>query len=610
MTKPQTFESTASRDVEAGPGSAPVTAQVEATSPAEYPLIDIMASVNEAAYVWDMSSDKVHWSRNAEAVLGVKSLADLKTGHNFHLSIASEHAGARLETIASASKPEDAADGTTAIARPYRVQFRFMPEGRRSSKAYWMEDQGTLRPGSNCGPDIACGLIRRIDDRREEDQRLRFLSDHDELTGLMNRVRLNNAIGSVIAEAQARKHTSALLLVAIDNLGLVNETFGFDVGDETIRTVGQRLASRLRGGDAIGRFSSNKFGILINDCDNVGLNAVVKRLQEVVRESAIETSQCRFSATISIGALLMPRDANTVQGATACVLHALETAKSARQDNFALYAPSTQRRSTRKRNIEISEHVISAIDENRMRIALQPIVRTDTREAAFHECLLRMEMPDGRIESAGYFIPLAEQLGLSRLIDQRVLELTVAQVRRDPNLHVSMNVSGLTATNHAWLVALDRLTGGDRSITNRVTVEITETAAIQDLDESVNFVDALKELGCKVAIDDFGAGYTSFRNLKFLGVDMVKIDGAFVTNLKNDADDRVFVTKLAELADHFGMETVAEWVGDEETADFLRDIGITYLQGFYFGEPEIAERDEGLKAETLAASNHRAVAVG
>ncbi len=561
-------------------------------NPATYPLIDIMSSVNEAAYVWDIASDRIHWSRNADAVLGVPSLADLQTGQGFHLSIASEHAGARLEAVTTAEIPEDDASQTATDARPYRIQFRFMPEGRRTSQAYWMEDQGTMRLGADGKPGIACGLVRRVDERRDEDQRLRFLSDHDELTGLMNRTRLNNAIASVIAEAQANKHSSVLLLVAIDNLSLVNETFGFDVGDETIRIIGQRLASRLRGGDAIGRFSSNKFGILVNDCDTIGLNAVVKRLQDVIRATPIETSQCRFSATISIGGLLMPRDADTPQKATASVLHALETSKSERQDNFTLYVPSTQTQSIRNQNIAISESVISAIDEDRMRIALQPIVRTDTREAAFHECLLRMEMPDGRIESAGYFIPLAEQLGLSRIIDRRVLELTVAQVRRYPELHVSMNVSGLTATDHAWLVSLDRLTGADRSITSRITVEITETVAIQDLDESVNFVDALKELGCKVAIDDFGAGYTSFRNLKFLGVDMVKIDGAFVKNLKTDADDRVFVTKLAELADHFGMETVAEWVGDEETADFLRDIGITYLQGFYFGEPKMAEHHD------------------
>ncbi|MEO0618546.1 MAG: GGDEF and EAL domain-containing protein [Pseudomonadota bacterium] len=576
------------------------------------PLLEIMNAVQEAAYVWDRGSDTIHWSRNAATVLGLASLDEISTGDDFHKLIASEHAGARQERITTPQAPSTHVDEPPADERceatlgsaardalpTYRLQYRFMPEGRRSSTALWIEDQGSVRnlPG---GVTIACGLVRRVDDRRDEDRQLNVLNNQDELTGLMNRPSLKSAIASVIVEAKAKRHTSVFLLAAIDNLTLVNETFGFDVGDEAIRIVGQRLASRLRGGDAIGRFSSNKFGILINDCEAIGLKAVTKRLQQVVSETAIETAQCRFSLTISIGAILVPRDAMTPDDATAGVMQALESAKTMRQENFALFAPNAQLISKRKQNMEISEAVIAAIDEDRMRIALQPIVRTDTHEPAFHECLLRMEMPDGRMESAGYFIPLAEQLGLSRLIDQRVLELTVAQVRRNPKLHVSMNVSGLTATNHAWLVALDKLTGRDRSITQRITVEITETAAIQDLDESVNFVDALKELGCKVAIDDFGAGYTSFRNLKYLGVDMVKIDGAFVKNLKDNADDRVFVTKLSELAAHFGMETVAEWVGDEQSADFLRDIGITYLQGFYFGEPEMAKHTDEPAAVSL-----------
>ncbi|MEL6287397.1 MAG: bifunctional diguanylate cyclase/phosphodiesterase [Pseudomonadota bacterium] len=552
-------------------------------------LSDIMSAVHEAAYVWDLARDTMHWSPGAAEVLGLTGIAGMTTGADFHSAIAAEHAGGRMQTITPDREAEQ-----------YRLQFRFLPGGRRSEEAIWLEDQGIVRSGPD-GARIATGLIRRIDERREDDQRLRFLSDHDELTGLMNRTRLKNAVSSVIAEATARGHQSFFLLAAIDNLSLVNETFGFDVGDEAIRIVGQRLASRLRGGDAIGRFSSNKFGILVNDCNSVGLKAVVRRLQEVVRDEAIETTHCRFSLTLSVGAIMLPRDADTAEAAASGVLQALETAKSSRLEDFALFAPNAQLISRRKRNMEISEAVIAAIDEDRMRIALQPIVRTDTHEPAFHECLLRMEMPNGELTSAGYFIPLAEQLGLSRMIDHRVLELTVAHVRRHPNLHVSLNVSGLTATNHAWLVALDRLTGGDRKITNRITVEITETAAIQDLDESVNFVDALKELGCKVAIDDFGAGYTSFRNLKFLGVDMVKIDGAFVKNLSSNADDRVFVQKLAELANHFGLETVAEWVGDEESARFLNEIGITYLQGFYFGEPTIADTAPPLAAASPAA---------
>ena len=232
--------------------------------------------------------------------------------------------------------------------------------------------------------------------------------------------------------------------------------------------------------------------------------------------------------------------------------------------------------------------MITALDENRMLIALQPIVSTETCEPALYECLLRMKRPDGALVSAGEFIAVAEQLGLSRLIDRRTLELAVEVLAKHPDIRLSVNVSSLTATDHEWLVTLHRLTGGRRSLTERLTIEITETAAIHDLDLSINFVDTLKELGCRVAIDDFGAGYTSFKNLKILDVDMVKIDGSFVKNLLEEPTNRVFIKTLVEIAQTFGLDTVAEWVADEETALICADCGITHMQGFYFGRPLMA----------------------
>jgi EAL domain-containing protein (putative c-di-GMP-specific phosphodiesterase class I) len=148
-----------------------------------------------------------------------------------------------------------------------------------------------------------------------------------------------------------------------------------------------------------------------------------------------------------------------------------------------------------------------------------------------------MERRDGSLVSAGEFVPIAEQLGLSRLIDRRTLELTVDLLKQHRDLTLSVNVSGLTCSDFEWLTALRRLTNDRPDMLRRLIVEITETAALEELDQSVNFVDTLNELGCRVAIDDFGAGYTSFKNLKLLNVDMVKIDGSFVKNLADDTSD-------------------------------------------------------------------------
>jgi EAL domain-containing protein (putative c-di-GMP-specific phosphodiesterase class I) len=259
-------------------------------------------------------------------------------------------------------------------------------------------------------------------------------------------------------------------------------------------------------------------------------------------------------------------------------------------DSFVTYEPVLAEESARRRNTELANALLCALDEQRMVLELQPMVTARTGKPEHYECLLRMINPDGSRVSAGDFMPIAEQLGLSRLIDMRALELAIQLLKRYPTLKASLNVSGLTSGDNDWLVALHRLTGSNRKITSRLTIEITETAAIHDLDQTMAFVDTIKELGCQAAIDDFGVGYTNFRNLKLLNADLVKIDGAFVKNVCADTGDQVFIKSMVELAAAFGMKTVAEWVGDAPTAAFLTSAGIDYLQGYHFGAPAPPER--------------------
>jgi diguanylate cyclase (GGDEF)-like protein len=545
-------------------------------------LLDILSTVAETAYTWDIKADRIHWQENAAKVLGVHSIADIATASGYQLLIAPEHIARRQQAMGA-----ETATAASAGAS-YRVQYRFMPKGRRSDLSLWLEDHGQWWAGADGFPARASGVIRVINERYSEEQRLLYRSDHDELTGHLNRIRLTEALGAVIARAQRMHQPCAFLIVAVNNLAVINETFGFDIGDEVIAATGRVIKKTMRGGDVIGRYSSNKFGIILNECGPGAMRIAAERFMKAVREATISTTLCQLSATASIGGVLIPDHAQNVHQAISHALQALHKAKARRGECVCTYEPSPQRESARKRNITIADDVISALDENRMQLALQPIVSTVTRRPALYECLLRMGKADGSIVSAGEFIQMTEQLGLSRLIDRRTLELAVDLVRTHPELRLSLNVSGLTCNDHEWLVSLHRLTGGRRTLTERLTIEITETAAIDDLDQSIAFVDTLKELGCRVAIDDFGAGYTSFKNLKHLAVDMVKIDGAFVKNLSETASDRVFIKTMVELASTFGMETVAEWVGDEATAQILAETGITYMQGFHFGRPLLA----------------------
>ncbi len=543
-------------------------------------LVGVFSQIDESAYVWDLKSDSIAWEGNAVQMLGVGNSEAIASGAAFQSLIVAEHASRRIDMLAAAVRVDAQARGV-----PYRVQFAIRPAGSRSDYLLRLEDQGRVWLDSDGRPERARGTLRVINERYLEEQRLLFRSDSDELTGQLNRIRLTEAIATVISRSERENQSSAFLIAAVNNLAVINETFGFDIGDEVISEVGRKIKDKMRGGDIIGRLSSNKFGIIIQECGPGAIRVAAERFMKAVRDANVKTSACQISATISVGGLIIPDQAQTTQQVLNYGLHALERAKTKRFDCFMAYEPTPGAETSRRRNITIADDVIEAIDEHRMRLVLQPMVNAKTGKADIYECLLRMEKPDGGLVSAGEFIPVAEQLGLSRLIDRRTLELSVALLKKHPELRLSLNVSGLTCTDHEWLVTLQRVTGSRREILTRMVIEITETVAIQDLDQSINFVDTLKELGCRVAIDDFGAGYTSFKNLKLLNVDMVKIDGAFVKNLADDTSDQIFIKTMIELAQTFGMETVAEWVGDERSVKHLTEAGITYLQGFYYGLP-------------------------
>ncbi len=555
-------------------------------------LHNILTAISETAYHWDIKSDQMIWAENSTHVLMQPDMMSLASGSAFNLLIDPDHSATRYDCIAL-SENQDKGKGV-----PYRLKYKFLPSGRRKNTSLWLEDVGCWFAGRDGRPAQAKGVIRVINDRHQEEKRLEYLSGHDELTGQMNRFHLSKVISQALEQSKLTSKSCAFLLASVDNLTLINETFGFDIGDEVIAAIGRRFRDCLRQPDTIGRYSSNKFGIVLNDCDNDQMAVAAERILGRTRGSIIETSAGSISVTASIGGVQFPRYAHTVHNICACSLEALDEVKAKRHDSAIFYTPSQQRDSVRRKNIEVIDEVIKALNDQRMLLALQPIVDAKTSKPIFYECLLRMRRLDGSIASAGEFIPVSEKLGLSRLIDHRVLELAVNLMKRMPDMKLSLNISGHTTTDPEWLDSLRARLSCDEGLAKRLIVEITETAVIKDIDESVKFVKTLQDLGCQVAIDDFGAGYSSFRNLKLLGVDMVKIDGAFIKNLKDNPDDRIFVKTLADLAENFNLVSVAEWVGDKVTAKLLCDAGITYLQGFFFGAPELVtfEEDDLAKA--------------
>jgi EAL domain-containing protein (putative c-di-GMP-specific phosphodiesterase class I) len=229
----------------------------------------------------------------------------------------------------------------------------------------------------------------------------------------------------------------------------------------------------------------------------------------------------------------------------------------------------------------------AALRQERLFFAFQPVVCAATGAVDYFECLLRMRDRAGNTVPTAEFIASIEKYRLIGLVDRFVLDKAVGELSRHPWVRLGFNVSGLTACDRPWLRSLIARLRDRPDLARRLVVEITETAAVYDIEETARFVDALRQAGCRVAIDDFGAGHTSLRHLQSLAVDIVKIDGSFVQNLAVSPEHRVFLRHLLGLTRGFGLATVAECVESAEDAALLRAEGIGYLQGYHVGAPTI-----------------------
>jgi EAL domain-containing protein (putative c-di-GMP-specific phosphodiesterase class I) len=245
----------------------------------------------------------------------------------------------------------------------------------------------------------------------------------------------------------------------------------------------------------------------------------------------------------------------------------------------------TTHRGRQRRNSAIVDTVKAALRQNRLLFAYQPVVCAATGIVDYFECLLRIRDEAGTILPGAEFITAVEDFGLIGLIDRFVLERAVQELATHPEVRLGFNVSGLTACDRPWLRTLSSRLRNRPDLARRIIVEITETAALSDIEETARFVDTLRDAGCRVALDDFGAGHTSLRHLQSLAVDTVKIDGSFVRNLADSPENRVFLRHLLGLTKGFGLSTIAECVENAADAALLRAEGIGYLQGYHIGAP-------------------------
>lgn len=384
-------------------------------------------------------------------------------------------------------------------------------------------------------------------------------------------------------DAQARKTNThaALVLVSIDNLAMIMSGYSMAVAEAVMEELSGTFAATLPGHVQIMRVQLDQFGILIGDTREDTVRETCRMLEDAIRSYSYASRYGELHCLASTAYEMLPDSfSNPVEILGRVIVDLTEGPIPAPDDDVS--------GADRREEMGLANFLGQAVKENRIRLAYQPVIDSRTGEIAHYEALLRLFGEDGKISSAGALIPIAERMGFISVIDQTVLKKVLAELRGDPNVCIAVNVSNLSTLDPGWMNILTEAIDATPEIASRLTIEITETAVHGDLKHSARFCAEVQALGCLVALDDFGSGYTSFRQLQSLSIDFVKIDGVFIRNLTDNGDSRLFVKTMLDFIRGFGLKSVAEYVENGEIAKMLMELGVDYLQGYYLGKPSNA----------------------
>jgi diguanylate cyclase (GGDEF)-like protein len=538
---------------------------------------NLLSSIGEVVYSWDIQSDTLHWGPNAADVLGPIPAAAMSRGLGFAGLVEPGSGRSRYDAVFS-SGGQDHGEGVI-----YRTRYAAELAGRRM----WVEDAGRWFAGTDGRPACARGMLR-LERQVRPDELLGQTGELGDRSALLDR------LSSALSEHLPAERNVVVLVAAIDELARLNDDFGHEATDEIIGVVQERLRSVTRRRDHLVRYSGNRFAILLTGCPQNQVEAAARRFSKAVAQAAIETARGIALVRLRVGAAIAPDLSNHAGTLLSAAENALAGAKAGASD-AAVIARRQESRERVDQDSGFDVSALAALNERRIELALQPIVRATTREIAFHEALLRVSFGrDGAFFATAELIPMLERRGLVRLFDHRVLELAAALLEDEPSLSLSVNVSPRSLSDPEWMDAFLACTSGTRGVAERLIVEITETATIENPTRIARLLGKIKDRGARVAIDDFGAGHTSLRHLRAFPIDVLKIDGTFTQNLRRSTDDRFYVRTLIDLARHLGVDTVAEWVDDETQARMLADWGVTYLQGHLLGKAELRRPGPGI----------------
>ncbi|HCR85056.1 MAG TPA: hypothetical protein DIV86_00080 [Alphaproteobacteria bacterium] len=397
-------------------------------------------------------------------------------------------------------------------------------------------------------------------------------------------------------EGKNNRHNNILLVVSIDNLPMIASWHGDGTSEKIVLDLCDKINSILPEESVIRRVNIEQIAIIVENPVSNEIDALVNQISRIIYLYKNPDINEPVHLRLSIGSVYFPLG---IKDEFDCISKANLALANVKNKEHCFYCDyeDAKRDHIDAQNEMIQLHYLQqAYNEKRLVLAYQPIISAKNGEVLEYETLLRIKEPNGRYDSAGRFIPIAEKMGTVEAIDELVLQLVVEQIKNSSDVRLAINVSNLTTINDNWHKFCSSLLK-DEAVARRVSIEITETAAQKDLRKTAYFTASMQALGCSVALDDFGVGFTSFRQLRSLSVDYVKIDGSYILGLEDNKENLIFIKSLIDFNKSYGLKTVAECVENGEVAKKLIELGVDYMQGYYFGKPEVGKPWENAKKQ-------------
>lgn len=473
------------------------------------------------------------------------------------------------------------------IPKPYRLKIR---AERGETKVIEFADTGVFDEG---GKLIAIeGIARDVTEEFALQEEVRYQASHDQLTGLMNRYAFDHYLTRLIKKVNAGEASAVMCFIDMDRFKLVNDSCGHPAGDRLLKEVSNLFGEFVSEKDLLARIGGDEFCMIFR---NLTLEQVLDKLDRLLQQIAayrFTVDEKVFFVGASIGVIDIQQPGYSAADLIKAADNACYKAKSMGRNRYFVYTSTEEQQALDQVESKVLQHFQMALENNGFELFFQPIVDLQNEPQRTHgEVLLRLIGEDGQYISPGVFIPLAEQHGIMNKIDWWVVDNTLTFLQQNTAFcrqldKIAVNLSGITLSDEKLLKQIVRQIQCSNIPTEKLCFEITETSAVTNLSSAKWFIDELRALGCRFALDDFGAGMSSFTYLKNLDVDYVKIDGSFVRNMVRDKIDYETVKAINNIAQSMGKQTIAEFVVDDATRSALVDLGIDYGQGYALGYPE------------------------